>query len=456
MWRINEVIEAVKGVPFRVERDTFRDISTDSRSIGEGDLFVPLSGTNFDGHLFIAGAYEASRGGTLCEKHRKEIYEQTPGTVILVENATQALLDLARWKRGRMTGTCIAITGSNGKTTTKEILVDMMKRSFTVANNEKNYNNLVGVSKSILAIEGDPRFLVFELGTNMRGEIRALSETTMPDMSLITNINPSHLEGLMDLEGVLAEKLDLFRLTRKEGKVFVNADDPSITAGYHDRAGHEACLFGIVNEAPFRLTVDQDLGWQGVDITLAFPGEHIKARTPLLGKHNLYNILAAAALAHSAGLGADKIKETVETFSPFSMRFTPIESPKGFMVVNDTYNANPASVEWAVRTLEGLPARGRRIVVLGDMKELGEKTSYYHREVGRYLGKSSVSLICLIGEHMREAYDELTSQGNGKAIFFEDKKGLMEYVSGQVREGDVVLVKGSRASRMEEIVEVLI
>jgi UDP-N-acetylmuramoyl-tripeptide--D-alanyl-D-alanine ligase len=267
MWRVGDVIEATGGVARRIERDTFTAISTDSRTIGAGELFVPLSGANFDGHLYINDAYKISGGGSICEKRREDIGKNVKGTVILVDDATQALLDLARWKRERMSGTCIAITGSNGKTTTKEILVDMMKRSFSVANNEKNFNNLIGVSKSILSIVGDPQILIFELGTNSKGEIRSLAKTTQPDVSLITNINPSHLEGLFDLEGVLEEKLDLYYHTKEGGKVLVNADDPHILPRYRD-VKREALLYGITNQATFRLNIDKDHGWEGSDITI--------------------------------------------------------------------------------------------------------------------------------------------------------------------------------------------
>ena len=453
MWRVDDVIEATGGVPLKIERDTFTAVSTDSRTIGAGELFVPLSGANFDGHLYINEAYGKSRGGSICEKGRKDICENAGGTVILVNDATQALLDLAQWKRERMTGTCIALTGSNGKTTTKEILVDMMKRSFSVANNEKNFNNLIGVSKSILAIDGDPGILIFELGTNSKGEIRALARTTMPDISLITNINPSHLEGLFDLEGVLEEKLDLFRYTQEGGRVLVNADDPHIMSRVADVL-REKLLYGITNEAPFRLTVDKDHGWEGSEITIAFPDGSLNAETRMLGRHNLYNVLAASALAYSAGLGAKEIKETIETFGSFAMRFTTRQSKKGYMVVDDTYNANPASVEWAIRTIEGLPCRGKRLAILGDMKELGEKTAYYHRELGRFLKGTSIPLIALVGEYVKETFDELGN--NGRAVFFEDKKQLIDFVTGKVEEGDIVLVKGSRAARMEEIVEALV
>ncbi len=452
MWRVDEVIEAVNGAALRVERDTFPAISTDSRTIDSGDLFVPLTGTNFDGHLFIDKAYDRSQGGTICDRKRAHMCDRTGGTAILVDDTMQALLDLARWKREHLGGTCIAITGSNGKTTTKEILVAMIRQAFTVAYNEKNFNNLVGVSKSILAIADNPDFLIFELGTNSPGEIGALTRVTQPDLSLITNINPSHLEGLFDLEGVLTEKLDLFRGTRDGGRVFVNCDDPYLEPAYEDTA-RTVCRYSIASDAPFRLFITRDLGWEGYEIDLEFEGNRIAAKTSLLGKHNLYNILAASSIAWAAGVSSRVIADTIGTFGAFAMRFTPLESQRGYKVINDTYNANPASMEWAIRTLEGLPCDGNRVAIIGDMKELGERTAHYHGELGRFLKNSTIPTVLLIGEYVKETFRHL---GPERSRCFDNKEQLIEYASRHAHKGDVILVKGSRAAKMEEIVEALI
>jgi UDP-N-acetylmuramoyl-tripeptide--D-alanyl-D-alanine ligase len=451
VWHVDEVIRAVKGVPFRIDGKTFTGISTDSRSISEGELFIPLRGPSFDGHEFMKVAYERSRMGTLCEKGRQHLLEDLQGTVIVVEDTLKALLDLARFRRDQRTGTFIAITGSNGKTTTKEIVVDMLKRAFPVHCNEKNYNNLIGVSKSILSMNGDRQFYVFELGTNSRGEIRELAEVVKPRVSLITNINPSHLEGLSDLEGVLEEKMDLFLHTAEGGTVLVNADDPLIMSRFGDLR-RRALTFGIRADADFQLQVMEDLGWAGFRVSIGLAGETLEANTPLLGVHNLYNILSACAIAHTAGLGKDYIRETVETFAPYSMRFRPFSTRKGFTVIDDSYNANPASMAWAVKTILSLPCEGKRVVIIGDMRELGDKTGPYHRELGRLLKESSIDITLLLGECVKETFREL---GEDRAQLFDDRQALIEYALAHVDKGDVVLVKGSRASKMDEIVEAL-
>jgi UDP-N-acetylmuramoyl-tripeptide--D-alanyl-D-alanine ligase len=328
----------------------------------------------------------------------------------------------------------------------------MMKGHSSVHYNEKNYNNIIGVSKSILAIEGKPDFCVFELGTNARGEIKKLTEATNPDASLITNINPSHLEGLKTLEGILEEKLDLFYLTKEGGRIFVNADDPYIVPRYKDVKNRAPFTYSIMSDASFHLNVDQNLGWEGAHISISFPDDLLVTRTSLLGRHNLYNILAASSLAYSVGIDKEHIGNAIETFTPFDKRFKPIVTKRGFAVIDDTYNANPSSMEWAIKTLLELPSEGKRIIILGDMRELGEKSGEYHRELGRFLKSSNVPVIALIGQEVRETYAEL---GAERAKLFQDKGPLIDYITGQVEKGDTVLVKGSRASKMEEIVEAL-
>jgi UDP-N-acetylmuramoyl-tripeptide--D-alanyl-D-alanine ligase len=451
MWHVDEIMKAVRGTAYRIERDTFSGISTDSRSITEGDLFIPINGTTFDGHTFIADANKQSHGGALCEKGRENMIRGAQGTIILVDDTTRALLDIAHYKRTLMKGTFIAITGSNGKTTTKEILVAIIGSERQVHFNKKNFNNLIGVSKSILAIEGRPEFFIFELGTNSRGEIRQLTEVTDPDISLITNINPSHLEGLNDLAGVLEEKLDLFYHTKAGGRVLINADDPSLFPLYKD-VGHVSHTFGITTDADFQLVVHENLGWEGYDFTLKLSEDSVKVRTTLLGMHNLYNILAASSIAYLAGISTAQIKHAIEQFNPYSMRFRPIRAKQGYIVVDDSYNANPSSMKWAISTLSGLPCAGKRIAILGDMKELGDKTAYYHEELGRLLKDSNIDMVILVGEEVKRIVKELN---NGRGKFFDDKASLIDYVRHQITGGDVVLIKGSRAAKMEEIVEAL-
>ncbi len=452
MWHLEDIVTAAKGTVLKKDREVFAGISTDSRTIRDGDLFIPIVGQFFDGHSFIDQALKISHGGTLCRNGHPIPLADARGTVILVEDTNQALLNIARFKRESFSGTFIAITGSNGKTTTKEILVGMLKTKFNIHYNEKNLNNLIGVPLSILAITGEPDACILELGTNMPGEIKKLALTTDPDISLITNVNPSHLEGLESLEGVLEEKLDLFRYTRQRGKVLVNIDDPGIAARYR-QTGHAAVTFGIENDAYYRLRIVRNLGWEGSVISIISPVGTIEARTSLLGRHNFYNLLAAATTASVMGVDHILIAQAIEEFTSYDKRLQPLESSRGFIIIDDTYNANPSSVEWALRTLSDLPSNGKKVAVLGGMKELGKDSASYHRELGKFLKNiDDIGLIALFGEETAETFLEL---GNNRAAHFNDKGQLIDYLNSHLGSGDTVLVKGSRAFKMEEIVEAL-
>ncbi len=451
MWRLEDIVKAVGGTVLKKEKEVFAAISTDSRTIGKGDLFIPILGKSFDGHAFIGEALKRSGGGTLCRADSPVSLADADGTVILVEDTNQALLDLARFKRDTLSGAFISITGSNGKTTTKEILAAMMTKRYGVHFNEKNLNNLIGVPMSILSVAGDPEICILELGTNTPGEIKKLAVATNPDASLITNVNPSHLEGLASLEGILEEKLDLFRHTKEGGKIFVNIDDPGI-AGWWRTTQRTTVTFGIDSDADFRLAVGEDLGWEGSDVIISCPAGTIRARTSLLGRHNLYNILAAAAIASTMGVEGELIGEAIGKFVSYDKRFQPATSPKGYVIIDDTYNANPSSMKWAISTLAALPAAGKRVAVLGGMKELGEMSARYHRELGAYLREAGLGLIVLLGEETKDTMAEL---GGAPAAHFDNKEELIGYVASQAGPGDTILVKGSRAFRMEDIVEAL-
>ena len=426
MWPVETIIQGVNGVAHRVEKTAFSAISTDSRTIAPGEFFIPLKGPNFDGHLFIDAAYGRSGGGSLCDKTRQEVYAVAKGTIILVDDTNEALLDLASHRRGQIPASFVAITGSNGKTTTKELLVHLVRGIVPVASSERNYNNQVGVAKTMLAIEGSPNYCIFELGTNHKGEIRTLARMVRPHMSLITNIAPSHLAGLTDLEGVLAEKLDLFEGTLPGGAIFINADDPALAP--YKREDCNLYTFGMKGHADFMLQVVQDSGLEGFEIDLDLRGEKVRAKTRLLGRHNLSNVLAAATLAFCMGVKGAALAEGLTSFEPYKGRFRPVSSGRGYTIIDDTYNANPASMEWAVRTLSSLPCRGKRIAILGDMRELGARSDEYHRGLGRLIRASNLSLVLVVGEEMKAA---ATEAGNGRVHLFDDKKESRRFRQGK-------------------------
>jgi UDP-N-acetylmuramoyl-tripeptide--D-alanyl-D-alanine ligase len=303
----------------------------------------------------------------------------------------------------------------------------------------------------MLSFDGEAEICILELGTNARGEIGRLARAVDPDLSLITNIRPSHLEGLGDMAGVLEEKLDLFRFTGEGGKIFVNADDPLLLPGAASLE-REAYTFSLRGEADFRLSVVENRGWDGYDIEMILREDTVRASTGLLGEHNLYNILAASAIAWTAGVDTGHIAAALRDFVPYAMRFSPRMAAGGYLVVDDTYNANPASMASALEAFQALPCRGRRMAVLADMQELGEEARRYHRELGRFLKGGSLWKVFLLGDLVGETLAEL---GGERGLRFDNKADMVAELRSVIGEGDAVLVKGSRLSRLEEVVEAL-
>jgi UDP-N-acetylmuramoyl-tripeptide--D-alanyl-D-alanine ligase len=452
MWRLDDVLKAVRGTLLRTEREEFAAISTDSRLIKKDELFIPLIGPNFDGHAFVGEACMKSGGGSLCQKGRETGCESAGGTIILVEDTTQALVDLARYKRKQLRARFIAITGSNGKTTTKELLVHVMGGFAPVAYNERNYNNNIGVSQTILGVTGQPAYCILELGTNHPGEIAKLADLVEPDISTITNIHASHLEGLGDISGVFREKVSLFKRTKAGGAILINIDDRTLRP-VAEKPMRNSYTYAINLRADFMLSVEKAKGLDGFDLSLLLRGERVRTTTRLLGIHNLYNIVAAVSIADICGVPRETICKLMAGFEPYPGRFKAMNSKKGYTIIDDAYNANPSSMEWAIGTLEQLPCKGKKIAILGGMKELGEKNALYHRKLGRLLKRSNLSSILLYGEDARVAYEEMK---NGRAKFFDDKSALIAYAADLAGQDDLILVKGSRAMNMNEVVEELL
>lgn len=448
MWHYKDILEATQGELIKLRKEQFDRISTDSRTIGEGDLFIPLKGKKYDGHEFIRQAMKKLGGGTLCEREKLDSISDLDSTIIAVSDTNQALLDIAYYKRKSMNSTFVAITGSCGKTTTKEALVHIIKRVKPVLYNEKNYNNLFGVPLTIISVDHNPEVSIFELGTNSPGEIKALTKVVEPDISVITNVYPAHLEGLKSISGVLNEKLDIFRYTKDGGTLLVNVDDGLLRTFGDERK--KILYFGIKNPADFSLKIEEMRGWDGYKVILDLNGEKLNAKVKVLGTHNLYNILLASSIAHLLGISRDMIKEAIEEFSPYPMRMNPKKSKKGYVIIDDTYNANPASMYEALRTFNTLPCKGKKVLILGDMNELGDHSSYYHKELGKYLTQVDFNYAFFFGERIRDTYLEIKKEG---VFHFEDMSALIEKVSHILEDNDCVLIKGSRSLNMDLIVE---
>jgi UDP-N-acetylmuramoyl-tripeptide--D-alanyl-D-alanine ligase len=420
----------------------FDSVCTDSRSLRARQLFVALRGERFDGHGFLADAAKRQAAGAMVDKHYGG---QFPLPVIIVEDTKRGLGDLARHWRARFAPVLIAVAGSNGKTTVKEMLASVLRRhagEAAVLATEGNLNNDIGLPLTLLGLRSAHRWCAIELGMNHKGEIGYLADIARPTVALVNNAQREHLEFMNSVEEVAAENAGVYAALPADGVAVVNADDAH--AAYFRRAagGRRVIDFGL--EATAALGARFSLDALGSDITLRTPAGEARALLSIPGVHNVRNALAAAACAHAAGIGLRSIAEGLTSFRPYSGRLQVKTTGSGATVIDDSYNANPDSVRAAIDVLASCPAP--TVLVLGDMGEVGTKGAEFHREVGAYARSKGISSLLALGEATRHA---VAAFGAG-ARHFEKVEDLVPNI-----EGKSILVKGSRFMKMERVVAAL-
>lgn len=439
-------------MPGGPDKIIFRGISSDSRNIRKGELFVALRGENHDGHDFIADAY--SKGAAACLVERLTAPQDSGIPLIRVESTLKAFGDMAHeWRMMFSELKLAAITGSNGKTTTKDMASSIVSVKHNNLKNSGNFNNLIGLPITLFELDESYDTAVVEVGMNDYGEIRRLAEIAEPDVGAITNIGRAHLEKLGGIEGVAKAKGELVENFGEDKTFVVNADDQRVSR-IADTVNCRKLSFGIASEAASVRAVNiAPEGMTGITFDILYEDARIPVRINTVGMHNVINALCAAGVAIALGCDMDDVREGLEKFEPARMRLQLLESEKGFRVLNDAYNANPESVRSAVDELMRLKGDGKTIAVLGDMLELGEASESEHRSIGKYLSASGVDLVIAMGEHGGAL---LSGVGNGTGSFFaENHSDASEMVLSKVVPGDLVLVKGSRGMKMERVVSEL-
>ncbi|MBZ0158055.1 MAG: UDP-N-acetylmuramoyl-tripeptide--D-alanyl-D-alanine ligase [Alphaproteobacteria bacterium] len=464
MIRIEDIIEATGGKILSEGKRAFSGICIDSRTIQEGDLFVALKGERFDGHDFVADALRKGAGALLhCNAQCAMGGEEKDGglrsadytggkTVVLVDDTLRALQDLARFLRKRFGGLVIGVVGSNGKTTTKELTASILGTRGPVHKTTGNLNNHIGMPLSLTRMEEGVAAMVLEMGTNRPGDVKELCGIALPDIGVITNIGYEHLEGFGSLEKVRDAEMEILPYVKK---LVVNADDRFLLGGIGAGFAGERITFGIETRNADVSASDVRLSDEGVHFTLRVGREQVAIRSHLSGYFNVYNSLAAAAAAYAAGFRPEEIRRGLEAFEGVKMRFE-IRRQRGVTILNDSYNANPSSMEVSVRELARRVslrdrASGRAIAVLGDMLELGDYAVPSHRELGRKLSQEPVDIFIGVGPLMALAVEEFGEKGMHRDTSREAGIELAK----MVREGDIVLIKGSRGMRMERVLTAL-
>jgi UDP-N-acetylmuramoyl-tripeptide--D-alanyl-D-alanine ligase len=455
IFSLEDVLKVTAGILVSGKQENkFYGISTDSRQVFKGNLFVALKGEKFDGHDFVRAALDKGAAGILVQDEviiNQALVDQIVA-VIKVDDTLLALGDLAHEWRKRFSIPVIGLTGSSGKTTTKEMMAAIIGRKKNILKTEGNLNNLIGLPQTIFRLTREHELVILEMGTNTRGEIKRLTQIAAPDIGLITNVGPAHLAGFGSLDVVGKEKSDLFLNMSPSGIAIINLDDEAVTTAAERWNGRKV-TFSMSPNADVTVKDIEKNGVKGVRFNLVIGGSTQKVEMKIAGLHHVYNAMAAAATAVAVGIDQKTIAEGLAAFRPFSGRMEMIRLHNGAFLLDDSYNANPASVREALMTLKDLKAHHNGYVFLGDMLELGVEADEMHRKIGMLIATIGVNALFLQGD-----FSEITAAGavegglSPQNIFFlSDKEEGIFYLKKHLKRGDWILVKGSRRMKMERI-----
>lgn len=451
----DEIVSAVQGeVILQGSYKKFNQISTDTRKIGEDDIFIALKGENFNGNEYIKIA--SDRGAAICIvdeiKYREdEIKKET--TIIKVEDTKKALLDLAGAYRNKLNLKVIGITGSNGKTSTKDLLAAALSSNYKVFKTQGNFNNEIGLPSMIFKLDNSYDIAVLEMGMNNLNEIHRMVEAAKPDIALITNVGVSHIGNLGSRENILKAKLEITDFFDKDNILIVNGDNDLLSKVKSDK--FSIYTAGIEKENNFK-ACDVELKENFVEFSVEESGKKSKEtfHVEIPGKHTVSNSLLAVACGRILGMEYKDIKEGLKNLQATAMRMDLIKGKK-FNILNDCYNANPDSMKAAIDVLKNVESN-RRIAVLGTMGELGEQSYKSHKEIGKYSAENGIDLLLTFGEYNKAFEEGFKSSTKAEYKAFEDySEGVKYLVNEYLKEGDTVLVKASRSMKFEKIVEEL-
>jgi UDP-N-acetylmuramoyl-tripeptide--D-alanyl-D-alanine ligase len=434
---------------------SFEGVCTDSRNLTPGCLFVALKGEKFDAHDFIDQVIRDGAAGVVVNplSRQREGWGEGEAAVYEVTDTLHALGRLARFHRDRFHIPLCAVTGSNGKTTTKELVASILSMRGPALKTHGNLNNEIGVPLTLFNLEREHVAAVVEMGMNHAGEISRLADIARPDAGLITIVQPAHLEGVGSIEGVANAKGELFKGLGANATAVVNLDDARVAAQSNGIAA-KTLTYGRAPEAQVRLVSVEPQGREGLSLRIAHAGREHSIALRLVGDHNAMNATGAFALAIALGYSPDECVRGLEAASAHARRLQIVDAPNGVTVVDDCYNANPASMQAALRTVQELASEGRAIAVLGDMLELGAEETHEHTQMG-ITASDRVAVLALFGPRMKHAYVQAQKKLGDRVRHFEDVDALVAWLSHELRPNDFVLVKGSRGMRLERVVVAL-
>ena len=423
-------------------------VTTDSRKVEPGCLFVPIVGARADGHHFISQVMEAGALCTLSEKNLGEV----DFPYIQVESSLQAVKDLAAYYLEQLQIPVVGITGSVGKTSTKEMVAAVLAQKYRVLKTQGNFNNELGLPLTVFRLREGDEIAVLEMGISDFGEMHRLARIARPNTCVITNIGTCHLENLGDRDGVLRAKTEVFEHLRDGASVILNGDDDKL-ATVETVQGKKPVFFGLNPSCPIYADKIEGQGLKGISCTIHTPKGEFSVLVPIPGQHMVYNALAGTAVGLAYGMELEQIRAGMESLQSLSGRFHIIETER-YTIIDDCYNANPMSMKASLHVLKD--ALGRKVAILGDMGELGAEELPLHEEVGREAGKVGIDLLISVGE--RSAYmAEAARQENPElsVVYLPTLEELLEKLPELVEEKDTILVKASHFMKFEQVVEKL-
>ena len=422
-------------------------VTIDSRKVEKDFLFVAINGERFNAHQFIPDTIEK---GALCVVSHEDLGD-TDYPYILVEATGQALLDIAKLYRDSFDVKVVGITGSVGKTSTKEMIASVLAQKYNVHKTQGNFNNECGLPLTIFEMNEEHQVSVLEMGINHFGEMRKLSTVASPDICVITNIGVAHLEFLKTREGIMQEKTQMFQDMKPGGSVVLNGDDPLLST-IGPVKGSDPIFYGLDQDKNVIYATDvEPLGLKGTSCTIHLPEGSFSCVVPIPGIHMVSNALAGSAVGSKLGLTTEEIKRGIESLPSIPGRNHIIQTDR-LILLDDCYNANPVSMKASLDVLNmGI---GRKVAVLGDMGELGPDYAALHRSVGEYAAEIGIDLVCAIGPMSKEIAEGAASDGT-KALWFETKADFLAQTKDILKDGDNVLIKASHGMEFPEIVEAL-
>ena len=452
---IQWIVDALHGqLKYGNTETEYRGISTDSRTVKPGEIFLALKGEIFDGHDFISEVIGKGALGVVVQSGSLVSQSKKDFIVIEVKDTLDALGECAAHYRQLYGIPIVAVTGSNGKTTTKEMIAAILATKRRVLKNQGNLNNLIGLPLSLLKLSSAHDVGVFELGMNRRGEIARLVEIAQPTVGIVTNVGLVHLEYLKTIDEVAEAKGELFQNLSPEATAIINKDDPRIEK-LSSRFSGKKITIGIKSPGDVTAKNIVPVGADGMRFNLVIREKTLPVFLPMIGAHNVMNALAAAGAITALGEDLVMIPEGLKNFRNLNLRQQLITLPKGITIINDTYNANPVSMKKALETFSLLQGSSRGIIIMGDMLELGSHATALHRELGHEVAKMGVTLLLIMGKFSSDVRDGALSGGLPSPSIYIGKnhQDLIDFLRGVLKQGDLVLVKGSREMAMEKVIE---